>query len=129
MEVIEFIRKKNENKLVSGSLKDPLFIFTVKENKCIKEIALQMCGEYLTHNFLEINFYDEEAYENYRIIKEYLLSEDGKKFLDKAGLDRDKFILSLYKVLVYSHSCFGWFKKKLLVILEYLKYYSGKLGN
>lgn len=129
MKVIDFTRKKNENNLISGSLKDPLFLFTIEDNDNTRELALQMHGEFLTYIPAEMSFYDEEAWENYRILKEYLLSEKGREFLDRVNLDKDKFILSLYRVLVYSHSCFGWFKKRLLVILEYLKYYSGKFGG
>lgn len=127
MKVINFLRGK-ENNSISGSLKNPLFVIFIEENKKIKEITIQMHGEFPIHIPLEMNFYDEEAYENYKILKEYLLSEEGQKFLENLGLEKDKLIMELYKALVTLHSCFGWFKKKLLIVLEYLKYYSGKLG-
>lgn len=129
MKVIDFLRYKKDNDVISGSLKDPLFIVIIEENNEIKELNIQMHGEIPVRIPLEISFYDEEAYENYKILKEYLLSEEGQKFLENLGLEKDKLIMELYKALVTLHSCFGWFKKKLLIVLEYLKYYSGKLGG
>lgn len=129
MKVIDFLRYKKDNDVISGSLKDPLFIVIIEENNEIKELDIQMHGEIPVRIPLEISFYDEEAQENYRILKEFLATEEGQEFLERNNLDEDKFILGLYKALVNFHSCFGWFKKKLLVILKYLEYYSGKLGS
>lgn len=129
MEVIEYRRdKQNEGSFV-GVLKDPVFYVLISEFDKVREVVLQLRGDFPFQTPIDTDFYDEEAYRNYIILKEYLLSEKGQEFLYRLDVDEDKFILGLYKVLVKHHSFFGWFKQRLLVILEYLKYYSGKLGK
>ena len=126
LEVVEYKRLNNSS--FAGLLKDPAFCITILEEGRLKEIAIQIKGEFSSYPFAELTLFEEEAYRNYKILKDYLLSEKGQDFLDRIDADESSLILGLYKVLVYRHSVFGWFKKKLLVILEYLRYYSGKLG-
>ena len=128
MQILDFKRKSQGNGLFVPSLKDPLFCIFIKEEGTPREIWIQLHGEFPPYVPVEMDLYNEEAYRNYKILKEYLLSDKGQEFLDRLDLDRDKVIIGLFKVLVNNYSCYGWFKKKLLVVLEYLKYYSGRIG-
>ena len=129
MEVIEFRREKINDSSFVGVLKDPVFYVLISEFGRVREVAIQLRGEFPYQTPIDTSFYDEEAYRNYIILKEYLLSEKGQEFLYRLDVDEDKFILGLYKALVRHHSFYGWFKQRLLIILEYLKHYSGKLGT
>lgn len=132
LEVIEY-KRENSNNPFAGLLKDPTFCILISEGGKVREVVIQLRGEFPSLSLIETSFYEDEAYRNYQILKDYLLSDTGQEFLDRLGLDgKDdarKFVLGLAIVLIKHHSVFGWFKKKLLVILEYLKYYSGKLGK
>lgn len=127
LEIIEYKREGNDGSFV-GLLKDPTFCILISEGGKVREVAIKVRGEFPSCSLSETSFYEEEAYRNYKIIKNFIISDEGQGFLDRINIDEDVLVLGLYKALVKHHSYFGWFKKKLLVILEYLKYYSGKLG-
>ena len=129
MEVIEFKREKQNDGSFVGVLKNPIFCIVISNYDKVKEIFVQVKGEHPYQTPLGISSYDEEPYRDYLILKEYLLSEKGQEFSNMFDMDGGMFALKIFKVLVKNHSFFGWFKKKLLIILEYLKYYSGKLGE
>lgn len=127
LEIIEYRREGHEGSFV-GLLKNPTFCILISEGGKVREVAIKVRGEFSSYPFSETSFYEEEAYRNYKILYNFIMSDEGQGFLDRINIDEDVLILGLYKVLVKHHSVFGWLKKKLLVILEYLKYYSGKLG-
>ena len=97
----------------------------------VKEIVLQLKGVFPNSLSSDFNLFEEEAFKSYEIIKKFLEGYEGLKFRNRYNLSNDdfeKFVLQLYISLLKNHSFFGNFKKKLLIILEYFKYYLRKLG-
>lgn len=129
IKVLDYRREKQDNNSFVGLLKNPVFTILITEDKKAREVAIQLHGEFPFLKPLDLDSYEEEPYRNYIILKDYIMSDKGQNFLDRTYLDEDELVLGLFKVLVNKHSYFGWFKKKLLIVLEYLKYYSGKLGG
>ena len=128
VEIIDFKRDKQNDGSFVGVLKNPIFCLLITEDGKVNEVLVQIKGEFPYKTPIDTSCYDEEAYRNYLILKEYLLSEKGQMFSNAFYLDSNILTIKIYKALVNYHSFFGWFKKKLLIILEYLKYYSGRFG-
>ena len=131
MEVIEFRRIKEDCNPFVGVLENPSFDILVSQEGKVHELILQLKGEFPYHIKKEFNLFEEEAYRDYEILRDYLLGYEGLKLRERLSLSFDefeKFIFQLYVVLVRNHSFFGAFRKRLLILLEYVKYYFRKLG-
>lgn len=131
MKVLDFYRKKDSINPFIPVLRDPSFCILVNENSRTKELILNLKGEFPYMNCPDVESYEEEAYKNYEIICNFLLGENKELLRDRWGLtfnEYDKFIFELKKVLIENHSFYDWFKKKLLVALEFLKFCTGRIG-
>lgn len=131
IKVLDFYRKKDSINPFIPVLRDPSFCILVNENSRTKELILNLKGEFPYMNCPDVESYEEEAYKNYEIIRNFLLGENKELLRDRWGLtfnEYDKFIFELKKVLIENHSFYDWFKKKLLVALEFLKFCTGRIG-
>ena len=131
IKVLDFYRKKDSINPFIPVLRDPSFCILVNENSRTKELILNLKGEFPYMNCPDVESYEEEAYKNYEIIHNFLLGENKELLRDRWGLtfnEYDKFIFELKKVLIENHSFYDWFKKKLLVALEFLKFCTGRIG-
>lgn len=128
--VLDFYRKINDTNPFVAVLENPIFCILVNKDGKAKELVLELKGEFPYRSYPDLECFEEEAYKNYNIITSFLLGEHREKLQFRWGLDNKEyrdFIFELYKILVNNHSYYGWFKKKLLILLGYLKYNSGKV--
>ena len=128
--VLDFYRKINDTNPFVTVLKDPIFYILINKDGKARELVLEMKGEFPYLSFPDLECFEEEAYRNYNIIVNFLLGEHRERIQfrwDLNNKDYGDFIFELYKILVNNHSYYGWFKKKLLILLGYLKYSSGKV--
>lgn len=131
IKVLDFYRKKDSINPFITVLKDPVFCILVNDESKTKELILNIKGEFPYMNCPDLESYEEEAYKDYEIIIDFLLGESRELLRDRWGLtdkEYEKFIFELKKVLIENHSFYDWFKKKLLVFLEFLKFYTGRIG-
>ena len=64
------------------------------------------------------------------IISDFLTGDSKDSVRINWGLTNEEYrnlVFELYKLLVNNHSYYGWFKKKLLILLGYLKFNTGKV--
>ena len=131
LKVLEFYRKVEGENPFTPVLIDPTFcILILKDNKT-RELILNMKGEF-PYAYPAFNGYDENAYKDYKIIKDFLLGDSKELLRERWGLTKkeyDRFIFEIKKVLITNHSFFGDFKKKLLILLEFLKFQTGRIGK
>lgn len=130
MEIIEFNREQEDVFPYLSMIEDPVFHILVLENGVVKDKVINLKGRFSLHGMWDSEGCEEEAYKNYVILKEFL--EDNEEVMSaRLGLSKNeygKFLVELYVVLIKNHSSYGWFKKRVLIILEYLKYYCGRFG-
>lgn len=129
--ILDFYRKKEDANPFAVELKDPTFFILTNKNGRAHELVLNLSGKF-PYSFLSgLNGFEEEAFKNFNIITDFLMGENRDRVRLSWGLEEEEFeelIFELYKILVDRHSYYGWFKKKLLVLLGYLKFLSGKVG-
>ena len=128
--VLDFYRKTESINPFIPTLKDPTFCILINKDGKSRELVLNMKGNFSYIGQSDMDCFEDEAYKNFHIIVEFL-SGDNKEFIrERWGLTKEEYnylVFELYKILVNNHSFYGWFKKKLLIILGYLKFNSGKV--
>ena len=128
--VLDFYRKVDDTNPFVAVLKDPTFYILVNKDGKSRELVLDMKGEFPYISYPDVDCFENEAYNNYKIITNFLLGEHRENIQFRWGFNNKEyrdFIFELYKILVNSHSYYSWFKKKLLLLLGYLKFNSGKV--
>ena len=129
LKILDFYRKVEEANPFASELRDPTFFILTNRNGKAHELVLNLKGTFPYGALAGMSCFEEEAYKNFGIITNFLLDECGDRVRVSWGLSKKEFsalIFELYKILVNNHSYYGWFKKKLLILLGYLKFLSGK---
>ena len=132
LKVLEFYRKVESVNPFTLLLHDPTFCILVSKDGKSRELILNIKGEFPYVYYSKFECFEEEAYRSYKILKGFLLGESKELLRERWSLTKkeyDKFIFELEKVLIESHSFYGWFKKKLLVLLMFLKFQTGRIGT
>ena len=125
VKVLDFYRKVDSVNPFTPVLTDPTFCILVNKEGKSKELILNLKGEYSYINCPDLECYEEEAYKSYKIILDFLLGENKELLRERWGFTRkeyNKFVFELEKVLIDNHSFYGCFKKKLLILLGFLKF-------
>ena len=128
--VLDFYRKADDINPFVSVLKDPTFCILINREGKSRELVLNLKGEFPYVSYPELECFEQEAYKNYNIIVNFLLGENRENVRLNWGFTSEEYktlIFELYKILVKNHSYYGWFKKKLLLLLGYLKFNSGKV--
>ena len=128
--VLDFYRKAEGINPFVPVLKDPSFCILINRDGKSRELILNLKGEFSYMSCPDLECFEQEAYKNYNIITNFLLGENRENIRLNWGFTNEEYknlIFELYKILVNSHSYYGWLKKKLLVLLGYLKFNSGKV--
>lgn len=128
--VLDFYRKAEGINPFVPVLKDPSFCILINRDGKSRELILNLKGEFSYMSCPDLECFEQEAYKNYNIITNFLLGENRENIRLNWGFTNEEYknlIFELYKILVNNHSYYGWFKKKLLVLLGYLKFSSGKV--
>mgnify|MGYP003314226984 CR=1 FL=1 len=128
--VLDFYRKVEDVNLFVSTLKDPTFCILVNRDSKSRELVLNLKGDYPYVSYPDLECFEEEAYKNYMIISDFLTGDSKDSVRINWGLTNEEYrnlVFELYKLLVNNHSYYGWFKKKLLILLGYLKFNTGKV--
>lgn len=132
IKVLEFFRKVESGNPFTPVLKDPTFCILIVKNNKTRELILNLKGDYPYMEYPTYHDYEENAYKDYRIIKGFLLGDNKELLRDRWGLTEKEYyrlVFEMKKVLINNHSFFGDFKKKLLILLEFLKFQTGRIGK
>lgn len=130
IKVIDFYRKKEkgENPFIS-TLVDPTYCILMRKNNVTKEYILNLKGEFPYISYSDLECFDEAFYKDFNIITDFILGDYKEILREKWGFSKEEYAsitFELYKALVNNHSFYGWFKRKLLILLGFLKFYSGR---
>jgi hypothetical protein len=128
--VLDFYRKAESINPFIPTLEDPTFCILINRDGKSRELVLNMRGKYSYIADPDMDCFEEEAYKNFHIIVEFLTGDNKELLRERWGLTSKEYkyvIFELYKILVNNHSYFGWLKKKLLILLGYIKFNSGKV--
>lgn len=129
LKVLDFYRYEGNRQLemssFTPSLKNPTFCILINKEGKTRELLLTLKGDFPYVMYPIPCGYEEDAYKNYKIIEDFLEGENRELLRDRWGLtlkEYNNLMFQLYKVLIYNHSFYDTFKKRLLVILGYLKF-------
>lgn len=132
LKVLDFHRIKDTTNPFVPNLKDPSFCILINKDEKTRELILNLKGEFPYVSYPVSHGYEDEAYKDYKIIKDFLTGENKELLRDRWGLTKKEYnslIFGIKKVLIVSYSFYGSFKKKLLIILEFLKFQTGRIGS
>ena len=132
LKVLEFYRKKESTNPFTYVLVDPVFCILINKEGQTRELILNLKGKFPFAQCPDSECFEEEAYKSYKILKDFLLGEDKELLRERWGLTKKEYSIFLFeikKVLINNHSFYGSFKKKLLTLLEFLKFQTGRIGE